>query len=133
NAHNPMEGLNILVIDDDPSLLSALATLLDDWRCRSLTAESIDTALSAMKTQQFCPDIILSDYRLGGGATGIDAVRAIREITAKDTAAILMTGDTDPALVKKIRDQKFFLLHKPVKPVQLRKSIGKLLSSETLI
>lgn len=121
-------GHCVLVVDDDPVILQALAALLRDWGCTALTAPGMDDALACLTGGGQKPDLVLSDYRLDGGVHGIDLIRAVREKTGDDLPALLMSGDTDPALVQSIRQQQFHLLHKPVKPVQLRKVMHQLLT-----
>lgn len=123
-----LSGHSVLVVDDDPVILQALAALLRDWGCTAWTAVGLEDALAQLGTREDWPDLVLSDYRLDGGVHGIDLIRAVRERTQADLPALLMSGDTDPALVQSIRQQQFHLLHKPVKPVQLRKVMHQLLA-----
>lgn len=122
-----LEGCRVLIIDDDESLLQAVSTIMEDWKCTSVTANSLDSARSKIRDGAFAPQIILSDYRLGEGVNGIDAIETIRADLNQAIPAVLMSGDTDPALVKSIRDQRYFLIHKPVKAMHLRKTMRNLL------
>lgn len=124
----PLAGRSVMIIDDDPAVLSAVSTLMADWQCESLAAETLENALQQLNEKQFQPDIVLSDYRLGGGLNGIDAISAIREQLRREVPALLISGDTDPEMVKRIRQQKYFLIQKPVKPAHLRKAMYKLLA-----
>lgn len=122
-----LEGYRVIIVDDDKALLSAVAGIMADWKCNCVTAESLQEALEKLASQSFEADLILSDYRLGGGVNGIDVIKAIREQLGKEIPAVLMSGDTDPALVKRIREQHYYLIHKPVKPTHLRKTMRNLL------
>ena len=122
-----LAGCRVLVVDDDRSLLAAVSEIMDDWQCVSVTADSLAGALDHIRTDRFVPDIILSDYRLGEGANGIDLIEALRAELGQPVPAVLMSGDTDPALVKSIRDRHYYLIHKPVKPTHLRKTMRNLL------
>jgi CheY-like chemotaxis protein len=117
----------VLIIEDDSALLAAVATIMTDWQCVCLTAPTLEDARQQMRSQNFEPDLILSDYRLGEGVTGIDAIETLRADLRRDIPAVLMSGDTDPALVKSIRDQHYYLIHKPVKAMHLRKTMRMLL------
>lgn len=127
-VEDALTGSRVLVIDDEPSLLTAISALLTDWGCESLTATTIEAALQLLATQQVKPDIVLSDYRLGDGVDGMQAISKIRAACKQEIPALLMSGDTDPALVKAIRAQHYFLLHKPVKPAHLRRAMRQLLN-----
>ncbi len=122
-----LDGCRVLIIEDDTSLLAAISTIMEDWHCVCLTAPSLGNARESLRTHSFEPDLILSDYRLGQGVTGIDAIETIRADLQRDIPAVLMSGDTDPALVKSIRDQHYYLIHKPVKAMHLRKTMRMLL------
>ena len=119
---------NVLVIDDDSMILSAISTLMEDWGCPCVVAESIDIALLLLQQKSFVPDLILTDYRLGEGVTGIDAIKKVRQCVGVKLPALIMSGDTDPELVKEIREKEYFLIQKPVKPLQLQKVMDRLLS-----
>lgn len=127
SAQTGLEGRRVVVIDDDVQLLAAVTQIMQDWQCQSLSAASLDECLQKLVAEKFVPDIILSDYRLGGGVNGIDVIKAVRMQLGLDVPAVLMSGDTDPALVKSIREQHYYLIHKPVKPTHLRKTMRNLL------
>ncbi len=127
SAPSDLTGYRVIIIDDDKALLNAVAGIMSDWNCDSLIADSLDAALQQLQATGVEPDLILSDYRLGGGVTGIDVIKAIRAHCGKEIPAALMSGDTDPALVKRIREQHYYLIHKPVKPTHLRKTMRNLL------
>lgn len=122
-----LDGCRVVIIEDDSALLAAIATIMADWKCVCLTAPTLDEARRQVRSQNFEPDLILSDYRLGEGVTGIDAIVTLRADLQRDIPAVLMSGDTDPALVKSIRDQHYYLIHKPVKAMHLRKTMRMLL------
>ena len=65
-----------VVIDDDPLILEATGGLLQSWGCCVVTAQSCEEALVRLaKTQAGRrPDVIMSDYRLSRGLTGVDAI-----------------------------------------------------------
>lgn len=126
-AQASLAGCRVIIIDDDSSLLAAVSSIMEDWECQCLLADSLATALQKIRVEKFHPDIILSDYRLGAGVNGIDVIEAIRGELGQAIPAVLMSGDTDPALVKSIREQHYYLIHKPVKPTHLRKTMRNLL------
>ncbi len=72
------------------------------------------------------PDVILCDYRLRNGQSGIDAIRRLRAHFGGDIAAALITGDTSPASLQTITQAGLPVLHKPLKPARLRAFINRL-------
>ena len=120
-----LQGCRVLVVDDEPSLLEATGNLLKEWGCEVMTADSKDAALAYADASE-PPQIIISDYHLGG-CTGLSVIKAIQHCLDKPVPALLMSGDTSPELIQRIREHSLFLLQKPVKPVHLRKVMRQLL------
>ncbi len=63
----------VVVIEDDPLVLEATGGLLRSWGCQVVAAESYGEALTRLAEIGRRPDLIVCDYRLSEGATGIDA------------------------------------------------------------
>ena len=116
----------LLVIDDDEHAREALRTLLESWGAACDAVESIDKALSSVRTA--APDLVISDYRLQEERTGGEAVAAIRRALGNRVPAILVTGDTAPERLREAAAADAVLLHKPVPPRQLRAAIDALLA-----
>ncbi len=114
-----LAAAKVVVIDNDPSVLEAMQTLLERWDCKVLPARGIAGLTSAGATS-FAPDIILADYHLDNGANGIDAVRAIRSRAGAAIPAIIITADRAASIADTARAQGCELLLKPVKPAELR-------------
>ena len=70
------------------------------------------------------PDIILSDYRLQENVIGLEVVKDLRKTLNQDIPAIIITGDTDTAVLQKIQEAGYFMLSKPVNPEELQDNIG---------
>jgi CheY-like chemotaxis protein len=77
----------------------------------------------------FEPDLILSDYRLRAGETGLESLQRLRAALPRPTPACLMSGDTDPELIQACRDAGIPLLHKPVRPAKLRTLMRRMVKS----
>lgn len=120
-----LAGLVVLVIEDDALAREALVSLLASWGSVVVQAEGLATAQWPLK-HGLVPDLIISDYRLLDGENGMDTVRQLRAAAGRPIAACLMSGDTDPNLIKAARDAGLTLLHKPVRPAKLRSLIRRL-------
>lgn len=120
-TYNHLDSQHILVIDDELSIRESLNELLSQWQCVVQSAESEDVAVEIIKQKSFVPDLIISDYRLRDNKTGVEAVDSIKALlNKKDLPAIIISGDTEPARLKEVALSGYELLHKPVKPAQLR-------------
>jgi signal transduction histidine kinase/CheY-like chemotaxis protein len=110
----------VLVIDDDPLVLEGMSGIFRKWGCRVITADSDSKALKAAAEQDDPPDLIISDYHLANGRTGIETIEWLRGELSAPIPAFLISGDTDPATLHEAKVKGFHLLHKPVNPMALR-------------
>ena len=116
-----LDGLRVLVIDDDAAVREGMTHLLEDWNCECRVVEGIAEALNAVTLWQ--PQLIISDYRLRESQTGAQAIKRIREVTGEVAPALLITGDTAPERLREAHESGIPLLHKPVSPYQLYRTI----------
>lgn len=114
------KGKLVVVIEDDPLVLEATGGLLRSWGCQVVTAESYGEALTRLAEIGRRPDLIVCDYRLSEGATGVDAIAGLR--SAFEIPALLISADAgsppgDDAV------SSYNLLHKPVDPARFRAAL----------
>lgn len=120
------QPLRVLVLDDDHLVRQAMGDLLGGWGYQVSLAESFDEALSV--GMQSPPDLVIADYRLPGGATGADAIEALRKLAGRAIPALVITGDTAPGRLRESASLGYPLLHKPVEPAKLRTTLRYLAS-----
>jgi signal transduction histidine kinase len=123
-------GLNdrlVVVIDDDLPALEGMGGLLRSWGCSVISGISIEAAMAGLAEHQQAPDLIISDYRLGDGKTGIDAIERIRTKYKMSLPAFLISGDTDSDTLKEARGHGYQLIQKPVEPITLRALVDRML------
>jgi len=121
-----LHGVNILIVENDLDVLEATIELLDDWGANAIPAMSYEEAVQEASGPSI-PDLMIADYRLTDQNTGLDAIRRIREIHSAAIPAVVLTGDTTPALLKKIESSGNAVLIKPVSAERLLALIGRLL------
>jgi signal transduction histidine kinase len=124
---DPVSGKLIVVIDDDALALDAMRGLLRRWGCFVVTAESESEALATLAGDDRRPDLIISDYRLDDGHTGIEAIQRLRSALRACIPAFLVTGDIAPERLREASANGFHLLHKPVEPMVLRAMLNQIL------
>ncbi len=125
-GHN-LKGLHLLLIDDDTDILKGTKGVLNQWGCVVTCAESAKQALFELNKRERPPDLIISDYRLQHGVTGLEAIKTIRDALDPELPALLITGDTDPALREQLVKAGYYVLNKPIKPTQLKNVLAELL------
>lgn len=121
-----LTGTRVLVIEDEPDVREALRSRLAGWGCRVSAVADMDQALALLEFGAESPDLILSDYRLGGEADGLDAIRAVRRAAGTTVPAAILTGDSLSAAQLRTEPQPLRLLRKPIRPAQLRLLVASL-------
>jgi Na+/proline symporter/signal transduction histidine kinase/ActR/RegA family two-component response regulator len=114
-----LSGMVVMVIDNEPDILSGMTALLKGWGCLVWTCESGEEALDIVRNAARGPDIILADYHLDSG-DGLAAIAALRAHAGQPFPAILLTTDRSPAVKLAAVDTGIELIGKPVKPASLR-------------
>ena len=125
----PMDvsGMRVLVIDDEPAILSGIRYLLRSWGCDVAIAEDRIQALQAAEEWPSPPDIVISDLRLRDGESGLDVLAALDQLYLRDGYApfprLLITGETRSDRLREIMAANIPVLYKPVSPEQLREAM----------
>lgn len=113
----------ILLVEDEIDVREALAVTLKRWGCTVWQTDNIAGALAFVNQQNI--DFIITDYRLREHETGIDLLKEIHKINA-DISGLIITGETGPEQIQEFLQAGHIVLHKPVKPAELRMAIQQL-------
>lgn len=124
---NELEGLRVLVVEDDELVRRGTAGLLASWGCTVTEAGSLVQVRSSCAELPF--DLVVCDYRLPDG-TGLDLADCLAEHHHDQTAFVLISGDTSPEVLRQVADKGLPLLHKPVRPAKLRSMISAMLKRQ---
>jgi signal transduction histidine kinase/CheY-like chemotaxis protein len=124
-------GKLVIVIDDDALVLDAMGGMLRNWGCRVAAAATPGAALAGLAGGER-PDLIISDYRLANGQSGIAAIAELRQVFGAPVPAFLISGDTAPERLREAQESGHHLLHKPVRPMKLRAMLSQLLKSHSM-
>jgi two-component system CheB/CheR fusion protein len=116
----------ILVVEDEPDLRSLLRELLQDAGHRVDMAPTGAAAVETVVEGSFRPDLVLADYNLPGGMTGLQVVAKLRA-RLPDVPAIILTGDISKETLRDVTRHGLIQLNKPVKPPELMATIETLL------
>ena len=117
----------VLVVEDDPAVRELLEILLVQAGHRVHGASDGPTALELVGNGNLRPDVILSDYNLPNGMSGLDLAARLRQWLNAEVPAIILTGDISGETIKAIAAESCVQLNKPVKPNELTLAIQRLL------
>jgi signal transduction histidine kinase/CheY-like chemotaxis protein len=112
-------GLSVLFIEDDEVLRQATKDLLERWGIAVHAIASEREAHELLRNLGLRPRLVIADYSLRG-QHGTDVVNSIRDFLGEKLPSIIVTADTDPALISRIKSEGFPVLIKPVSPPRLR-------------
>jgi CheY-like chemotaxis protein len=126
-ALDPLDGLVVLAIDNEPRVLDGLSALIGKWGCAVVTASGVEEALARLQPR---PDVVIADYHLDDG-DGLTAIAAIRAKLGAAIPAVLATADRSVEVRDACAAADVALLNKPVKPAPLRALLTRGLSLKT--
>ncbi|MFD1554838.1 hybrid sensor histidine kinase/response regulator [Paraburkholderia silviterrae] len=137
----PPELLEVQTVEDgDPNLTNMVVAIIEDNRdlrieismrliehgCYVVAGASSSDVIEKLRIETLAsgPHFILSDYRLEN-EDGIAAITAVRAATDASIPAILWSGDTSSAVLKKVAASGMKLLSKPVSERTLLTTLAK--------
>lgn len=109
----------VILIEDDMSIANAWGHLLEAEGYRVAMAASASEAQALINHIDEKPVLIISDFHLLDGSTGVEAVVDIREYFDSNIPAFIVTGDTSKVVKEAHTMQNSTLLNKPVNTSRL--------------
>ncbi|HEX3776058.1 MAG TPA: hybrid sensor histidine kinase/response regulator [Polyangiaceae bacterium] len=125
-----LAGRCVVVIDDEAAIRQGMHELLSQWGCTSVEANSAGEAITRLERAELTPELVLADYRLLDNTVGSEAVLKLRARFGAELPALLITGDTAPERLREAKQSGLHILHKPVRPAQLRALCNYLLTRQ---
>jgi two-component system, sensor histidine kinase len=128
----PLIGLTkgqprILIVEDDASVRNATRMLLKGEGYSVAAVASLSEALQ-QGADEAPLDLLVTDYHLRNGETGMQVISALREALGAPLRAVLVTGDTSTAMHALPRDPHLRIASKPMRPEELLKLLSELRS-----
>ncbi|HEU4343962.1 MAG TPA: response regulator, partial [Candidatus Binatia bacterium] len=119
----PLNGLRILVVDDDPGICESLRDLLEEEHCTVETAACGNQAMECLERQEF--DLVLSDVVMPD-VDGYHLYQTVKHKTP-NLPVVLMTAfnyDKDHVIKRScLEGLQGVIFKKPVNPVLLKKLV----------
>ena len=120
-----LAGRTLLVVDDDAAVRQGLEVLLTGWGARVLAYDGVNAMRSSLGEGDACAaDLLLTDYRLEAGSTGLEAIALVRARHGRSLPVVVVTGSTTAALEVEAQLHDFHVLTKPVLPNKLRAMVA---------
>ena len=123
------EATPVLVVDNDPAALAALAGLLRGWGYAVAEGSGEADAVAVMERQAVA--LWLFDYNLDDGDTGTALqARLAERYGARPT--LILSADDSLATRRDVLEQGLTLLQKPARPLALKSILDRLLAARTV-
>ncbi|MEI8632450.1 response regulator [Vibrio sp. PP-XX7] len=114
----------MLCVDNEMDILTGMVSLLSRWGCEIRTATDLLSGLKAIDSR-WIPNVILSDYRLEHGRTGLEVLQQCRLRFGNHFEGIIISADRTQEMMDAIQSNGFGFLSKPVKPIKLRAVLNR--------
>ncbi len=118
--NQPLAGARIWVLDNDAAICMGMRLLLEGWGCQVVTASSEDDLRRQLGDFSADADLLMVDYHLQDGRTGLDAVSTINASRPLPLPVLMITACHSAELMQQLHEQGHRCLHKPLAPVKLR-------------
>lgn len=121
-----LRGRLALVVENDPGMRRGYEIILRD-RLGMVARSTGGTAEAVAAMGEEPPDVIIADYHLEGGDTGVAAIRTLREAVDRMIPAVMVTAHRDPDIARSCAAMGVSVIPKPVRPAELGEMLARML------
>ena len=123
-----LAGSLVAVIENDDVVSEGMRVLLQGWGCELLSGVEGNQIVAQAQAIGRSPQLLIADYHLDEGLTGIEAIETIRRAAGTAIPGIIITADRSPEILRLVRGKSHYLLNKPIRPAKLRALMSHILS-----
>lgn len=120
------DGTLVLCIENEPAIAEAMTALLGGWSCEVVWGTTAEAALSALGDRR--PDIVLTDYHLDHGLSGLDVLAGLRTRFGATLPAAVITADRSDTVRRAAEAADCRIAYKPLRPGALRALIAHMVA-----
>ena len=102
--------------------------LLRGWGMEVSDAGGVEPTRAAARARGRPPDLVLTDYRLDDGETGVQTIEALRADLGEPLPALIVSAESGEAIRRLADPLGVPVLEKPVAEAQLRRVLRDLLA-----
>ena len=118
--HKPLDGLKLLVVDDDMALRDIVASAVVS---KGATVHTADNGTVAFRmTQELQIDVVILDVKMPGG-DGVYLLESIQKVEGPKPKVIMMTGSMGVSRQMLLKKGAFIVLTKPFTEKELLAAI----------
>lgn len=128
-ARTELRGTQVLLVEDDPEVRSALAAELRCWDCQVEQVGTLDEVRLYLADCVQPPDLLITDFYLDQSLTAHDVIAAMEaEFGQGAVSTLVLSAGAIPQEDKQRWGDSVALLRKPAGPKQLYPTLRKLLT-----
>ena len=118
-----LAGAFIVVVDDDQESRFATEAIFKSWRCHVIAGGSGAEVRHELSQHLRQPDLIVADYWLKDGETGLTIIQELRREAEMSIPAIILTADHDVARAVGAKTLDIVFLQKPANALRIRRVV----------
>jgi signal transduction histidine kinase/CheY-like chemotaxis protein len=122
-----LAGAFIVVVDDDRESRFATEAIFKSWRCHVIAGSSGAAVRGDLARHLRQPDLIVADYWLSDGETGLAIIQDLRRDAEMSIPAIILTADQDVARAATANAVGVVFLQKPANAQRIRRVVMELI------
>lgn len=121
-VQSTLDNLIVLLIENDETVRRAMTLQLEKWGVSVLDVNGPQEVDELLGELGILPDLIIADYHLDDGLTGLDLLSTIEQDHGS-IPSMIVTANRSPELRRTCRAAGISLLYKPLDPGQLHARI----------
>src|SRR5262245_46450800 len=126
----PADAVTLLVVDDERSNVESLEKIFVREGMRVLSAHDAKHALEQVRTHRV--HVVLTDLMMPG-TTGLELLRAVKQVSPEVEVVLMTAFGSVEAAVSAMRDGAYDFVEKPLKRVNIVKSVRKAAEKQRLV
>jgi two-component system CheB/CheR fusion protein len=119
----------ILLVEDEDDLRQLLAEHLESAGHTVIARTNASEALAWASEAKEPPDLLLTDFDLHGGITGLAMAQDLPDVLGTSLPVIILTGDITAETMQRIAATPFAQISKPVEPDRLLERVSDALQA----
>ena len=109
----------VLLVEDNVNVADAWALLLEAEGYTVIRAISVKEVEAAMSDVAAAPSLVITDYHLAEGSTGVEVIKSVRSLFDKNVPAFIVSGDTSKIVPDARPIENCQLFRKPINTDEL--------------
>ena len=122
-AHPIGDLRRVALVENEDAVRDSTAHILQQWGCDVVAASSLGELMARLEVAAQPVDLLISDYGLSARETALDVVAALQRAQTLPFQVLVLTGDTSPETLRRLRNHGVAVLHKPATADMFRRAI----------